>query len=61
MKIENMRLHVMAAYPGASWKYRVTRMPDRQVVAIFKNLNERKEKKPEYNEEEYHQMTIFEL
>lgn len=38
MSIEQMRAAVISVYPGKKWKERVDRMPDAQVVAIYKSF-----------------------
>lgn len=35
MTIEQMRLEVAKLYPGYSWRERVARMPDGQILAIY--------------------------
>lgn len=45
MTVEDMRWELMQEYPGDGWKRKVQRMPDYQVVGIFKSIRQRKEKK----------------
>ena len=36
MTIEQMRFEVARLYPGAAWQAKVARMPDGQIIAIYK-------------------------
>lgn len=33
--VEDMRYAISKVYPGKSWQYKVSRMPDYQVIAIY--------------------------
>lgn len=57
-----MRNYILESYPKASSKFRqkVISMPTNQVVAIYKSILERKNKKEVPKKEEYHQIDIFE-
>ena len=35
MTIEQMREEVMAWYPSDKWREKVSKMPDRQIIALF--------------------------
>lgn len=54
MNIQDMRGHVEALYPSKVWRDKVRRMPDNQVIAIYKSKIERgqapqkEEKKDEF-------------
>ena len=37
-----MRLAVAEAYPGPGWKFRVSKMSDNQVLAVYRRLQETK-------------------
>ena len=69
MTIENMREHVINAYPGPFWKLKVQKMDDRQVIAIYKSMIEEK-RLDKYLQKKYfkhsaepkcEQITIFDL
>lgn len=38
MSVEQMRKAITHAYPGADWPYKVEKMSDKQVVAIYQRL-----------------------
>lgn len=38
MSIEQMRKAVTEAYPGADWPFKVEKMSDKQVAAIYNRL-----------------------
>ena len=38
MTTADMRGHVIAAYQGEAWRKKVLKMPDSQVLAIYKRL-----------------------
>lgn len=40
MSVEQMREAVRNAYKGAKWFRKVKAMPDNQIIAIFKNLQQ---------------------
>lgn len=56
--LNEQRKVVMNAYPGQRWHERVLRMRPAQIFAIFQSMRDR-EKKIE-NNEEYHQIDMFE-
>ena len=61
MNINEMRRYVSDSYPGLSWKSKVARMPQNQVIAIYKSLLNREKKEPvSVKAEEPHQMDIWE-
>lgn len=63
MGSREIRAIVASKYPGPGWKRRVDRMPDRQVYAIYKTMQdrERKEAQKAKNSEGEYQMTIWDL
>ena len=63
MTMNEMRKYVSDSYPGVGWKSKVAVMPERQVVAVYKSLINRKPKAAEadpYMEVEPHQIDIWE-
>jgi len=40
LSIEQMRTEVMNAYPGDKWKYRVNRMGEDQIIAVYHRLSQ---------------------
>lgn len=64
MTINQMREHILAAYPNAGQKFRskVVDMRPNQVIAIYKSIQARKEREEikASKNEEYHQMDIWE-
>ena len=38
MTIERMREEIMKTYAGPAWRFKVMGMPDRQVIAIYKDM-----------------------
>ena len=55
-----MRRWVSDQYPSMKWKSKVSRMPDRQVIAIYKSMQMRASPEPK-PKEEYHQIDIWEF
>jgi hypothetical protein len=45
MTTNDMRSHVLAAYPNGTWKRKVQKMKDDQVQAIYFSLQRRKRAK----------------
>lgn len=45
VSIELMRKEVTLAYPGADWPYKVKKMPDKQVAAIYQRMLDNRLKK----------------
>ena len=69
MTINDMRAYISSKYPGMKWKYKVSKMPTYQVIAIYRSFKEREidkkyeEKKLKLLNKEpdnYHQIDIFE-
>lgn len=64
MTINDMRGAILASYPNAGMGFRqkVTKMHTAQVIAIYKSIQEReaKREKQKQQDEEFHQMDIFE-
>ena len=63
MDIDAMRSKIMEVYPYPRWERKVANMEDRQVVAIYKNmqkLNALKPKKKTKMKEKLHQISIWE-
>lgn len=67
MTVDAMRTRLTEVYPGPKWRLRVMQMPERQVIAIYKNLsrNNKLNKKPKKKKEpgavKVVQLTIFDL
>ena len=40
MSVQNMRDFLIQRYPSESWKRRVGKMPDNQVIAIYRRINQ---------------------
>ena len=61
MTINDMRSYISSKYPGMKWKYKVSKMPTYQVIAIFQSFKEREKKqKIKGKDPSYHQIHIFE-
>lgn len=60
MNMLEMRRWVSDQYPSMKWKGRVSKMPDRQVIAIYKSMQMRETKSEPKKQEEFHQMDIWE-
>lgn len=69
MTINDMRAYISSKYPGMKWKYKVSKMPTYQVIAVYRSFKEREidkkyeEKKLKLLNKEpdnYHQIDIFE-
>lgn len=68
MTIDWMKEAIGRVYDSAGWKERVRRMPDYQVVAIYKNFQRRdafkkaetRRRRNERENKKYHQITIGE-
>lgn len=63
--ISEMRLYLMSRYPNSlKWHKKVTDMPTRQIVAIYRNLKRRADKVNvnffNNEPEDYHQIDMFE-
>lgn len=62
MTVNAMREHVVGMYHSDRWRLRVLGMPDRQVIAIYKNMQRRGQKpKKEPKDNKTQQITIFDL
>lgn len=61
-QIANMRATISKQYTGLYWKAKVSKMPVKQVIAIYNTMKEtgRLDRKPVVMEEPYHQINIFE-
>ena len=60
MSIEQMRDKISKVYDSWRWRERVSRMPDAQVFAVYKNMENRGQfDKKKSKEPKYRQMTIF--
>jgi hypothetical protein len=55
MNVQDMRGHVEALYPSKVWRDKVKRMPDNQIIAIYKSKIERgpEPRKPRKEEDEF--------
>ena len=70
MTINDMRAYISSKYPGMKWKYKVSKMPTYQVIAVYRSFKEREidkkyeEKKLKLLNKEpdphYHQIDMFE-
>lgn len=61
--ISEMRLYLMSRYPNAlKWHKKVSEMPTRRVVAIYRRMKEIEEKNLVHhnNDSSYHQIDMFE-
>lgn len=38
MTVDQMRIRLFSAYSGDKWKKKIEKMPDNQVIAIYKRL-----------------------
>lgn len=61
MKMEEIRKKVGEAYPGTAWPTRVSKMPNNQVIAIYRSLENRKEKKTIEKTSPFKQLNIFDV
>ena len=64
MTINQMRNYISGCYPSMGWKDKVSRMPTRQVYAVYNSLKRKEEKLniKWFNREPegYHQIDMFE-
>ena len=62
ISMHQMRDYVFNAYAGKKWHERVLKMPNNQIVAIYKSLIKREAlpEVPKPKEELFHQMDIWE-
>ena len=64
MTINEMRSYISSCYSSMKWKDKVSRMPTRQVYAVYQSLKRREEKLniKWFNREPegYHQIDMFE-
>lgn len=60
MNMEEIRKKVGDAYPG-TWPSRVAMMPNNQVIAIYRNLEKRKDKKVKEKLSPFKQLNIFDV
>ena len=62
--VNEMRSYISGCYTSMKWKDKVSRMPTRQVVAVYRSLKRREEKLniKWFNREPegYHQIDMFE-
>lgn len=59
MTVSEMRAAIIKIYPNATWKFRVERMSDSQVIAIYYKFKEGgKFNKPK---KDTNQLTVFDL
>lgn len=54
-----MKQAVIDEYDSPSWRFRVSKMKQGQIIAIYFSIQSRKNKQKK-KEEEYHQITLFE-
>lgn len=55
-----MKQAVITAYDSPSWRFRVSKMKQGQIIAIYFSIQDRKNKQKK-KDTEYHQVTLFEL
>ncbi len=67
MTVNDMRLYLLEQYPNSkTWRHRVANMKTNQVIAIYKDMEQRNYRKAQEakaepkQEAEYHQMDIYE-
>lgn len=60
MTINEMRAYISNRYESMKWKDKVSRMPTRQVIAIYRNFKQRDEKACPREPDGYHQIDMFE-
>lgn len=63
MTLNEMKNYIIQQYPNSpGWHYKVSRMPSNQVIAIYHNFLKREamKKKRDLQEQQYHQITLFE-
>jgi hypothetical protein len=61
--INEMRIYISNRYDNMKWKNRVSKMPTRQVIAVyrrFKELDAKARIEETYPNPEYHQIDMFE-
>lgn len=66
MDVNKMRSALSELYPGDNWKLKCQTMPDRQVVAIYKNMErtgrlKKKKPKKEPDIKKAEQLTIYDV
>lgn len=68
MDVEKMRSALIELYTGPNWKLKVQGMPDRQVIAIYKDMERKgrfkqknKRKKREPKKQTAIQITIYDV
>lgn len=61
MTVDRMREELIKAYDGPAWRLRVEGMADRQVIAIYKNMQRRPRRKKPKLKEDGVQMNIWDL
>ena len=71
MTVEKMRARIIEVYAGPKWRCRVQEMDNRQVIAVYKRMEEdglfekmakeRERKRKQKGEPRCEQMTIFDL
>lgn len=54
-----MKAAVIKEYDSPSWRFRVSKMKESQIIAIYFSIQKRKNKKLKA-ENSYHQITLFE-
>lgn len=55
-----MRTAVIKEYDSPSWRFRVSKMKESQIIAIYFSIQKRKYAKVK-QEKEFHQVTLFDL
>ena len=64
--VDQMRCRLAEVYPGPRWRLKCMQMPERQVIAIYKNMSEKdrfnvKKKKRGKKEPKAVQLTMFDV
>ena len=62
MDVREMRRWLSSQYPGVRWHERVARMPTKQIIAIYRSMQSRKNKieNRAIEPDGYHQIDLFE-
>lgn len=59
-EFKKMKKAVIEAYDSPSWRFKVSKMKQSQIIAIYFSLQKRKYRTIK-QEKDYHQVTLFEL
>ena len=61
MLMDDMRAAITSVYPNATWKYRVDKMGDNQVIAIYYKFQEEGKFDKKKKEKVTGQLTVFDF